>query len=253
MYRIILLAVGMVASIFLLSGTPHLVADELDDAVQHVSDELLTKAPSIPSGDEGFVSVLREALEVAKKEQGSDDARTQNKIAILALASLLGDDRISRTAKRERDPVLQKKRETLRNRITLRGRNDLSKHFWVSAGLVAMSNETNAKGVGIAKEVMDSRPGGSGFSFADLAADLAGIRFALLATTKIEQAEELRERVLHTRQSDDFCPNIEGLPEGLTAEQFQNELGGLGGKKTRDLFRQIDDRIRECPVLRGED
>ncbi|AMV31454.1 lipoprotein [Pirellula sp. SH-Sr6A] len=253
MYRIILLAVGMVASIVLLSGTPHAVADELDDAVQNVSDELLTKSPSIPSGDEGFVRILHEALEVAKREQSPHDACTQNKIAILALASLLGDDRISRTAKRERDPALQKKRETLRNRITLRGRNDLSKHFWVSAGLVAMSNETNAKGVGIAKEVMDSRPGGSGFSFADLAADLAGIRFALLATRKIEQAEELRERVLRARQSDDFCPNIEGLPEGLTAEQFQNEFGGLGGKKTRDLFLQIDDRIRECPVLRGED
>lgn len=253
MYRIILLAVGIMASICLPAGMSFAVADEIDDAVENLCNELIGKSPSIPGGDEGFVLLVRDAMEAAKGQSRTDEVRTENKIAILALAGILGDDRVSRGAKRERDAILQKKKETLRNRITLRGRNDLSKHFWVSAGLVAISNEANAKAVGLGKELMDSQPGGSGFSFADMAADLAGIRFAVLATTNAEQAEDLRARIERARQVDDFCPSIEGLPEGITAEQFQSEFGGLGGKRTRDLFREINDRIRSCPVLRSKD
>ncbi len=103
--------------------------------------------------------------------------------------------------------------------------------------------------VGIAKEMMDSGSGGSGFSFADLAADFAGIQFAAVRHQTEQSAIEIRKRVQQAASSHDFCPAINGLPEGLSAEKFQKEFGGLGGKETRALFNEIHDRIRAWPCF----
>lgn len=225
------------------------VSDELDVATRTISQQLLQKSDQIPKGDEGFVMILREAFAAAQEHSSDEDVVFANKAAILALGGILGEDRVARVAKREVDPIYQQKKEAIRNRITLRGRNDLSRHFWVSASLVVMSNESNSRTVGIAKEMMDSGSGGSGFSFADLAADFAGIQFAVLATKKGPSAEGMQRFVLQASSSNDFCPAIEGLPEGLSAERFQKEYGGLGGKETRSLFDEIRSRIRACPAF----
>lgn len=225
------------------------VSDELDVAARSIGKKLLDKSDSFPDGDEGFVATLRDAFTIAHENSSSEDVVFANKAAILALGVILGEDRVARVAKREVDPAYQEKKEQLRSRITLRGRNDLSRHFWVSAALVVISNESNSRTVGIAKEMMDSGSGGSGFSFADLAADFAGIQFAAVAIKREQSAIEIRKRVQQADSSHDFCPAIDGLPEGLSAEKFQKEFGGLGGKETRALFNEIHDRIRACPAL----
>ena len=68
----------------------------------------------------------------------------------------------------------------------VQGRHDLCQHFVVSAALTAMLGAKNAESAGILKEMLDARDGGSGFSFNDLSADLAGVAFAqqLLRTPK---------------------------------------------------------------------
>jgi uncharacterized protein YfiM (DUF2279 family) len=58
----------------------------------------------------------------------------------------------------------------------LLGRYDSAQHFVISAALAAWAGEPAANAIGVYKEIDDSRRG-SGFSFADLAADRAGTRF----------------------------------------------------------------------------
>src|SRR5439155_12630756 len=62
---------------------------------------------------------------------------------------------------------------------TMRGRRDLAQHFVVSCALVAVVGESLAEAAGLFKEQQDARPGGSGFSFVDLNADLAGVALAM--------------------------------------------------------------------------
>ena len=57
------------------------------------------------------------------------------------------------------------------------GRRDLAQHFFLSGYLAAVVGSAAAESAGIAKELADARSG-SGFSYVDLAADLAGIAFA---------------------------------------------------------------------------
>src|SRR5262249_12395749 len=66
-----------------------------------------------------------------------------------------------------------------RGRPTLSGRQDSLQHFAVSAALAALAPEAAAWAAGLQKEVEDAQGKdsgkGTGFSFADLAADQAGI------------------------------------------------------------------------------
>lgn len=248
--RIAIGALGSLAVLFFVGAASIGISDELDSAARMIGRKLLDQSDSVPNGDEGFVAILHRALEEAEENSNGTDAVFANKAAILALGVILGEEKVARVARREIDPSYRPKINALRNRITLRGRHDLARHFWVSAALTVVSNEANATTIGKAKELMDSGPGGSGFSFVDMAANTAGIRLAVLATKNEVKAIEMRKRIQQTDDSLDICPPIDGLPEGMDAEQFQMQYGGIGGEGTRKLFADIRERVLRCPVLR---
>ena len=100
--------------------------------------------------------------------------------------------------------------------------------------------------VGIGKEMMDATPGGSGFSFVDLTADRAGTLFANVATNSAQSARHTQLRIRQGVIITDFCPDIEGLPEGITRDEFQTEYGGLGGEKTSKVVEEIRRRLSTC-------
>ncbi len=241
-----LIAVGtlvvVVAGLYLW-GTSTRVSDDLDFAARVTGQHLLAKANEIPSGDDGFSALLQSAFSFAEDNSHRTGAVFPNAAAILALGVILGEERVATAARRRIEPDRLVEIDALRRRITLRGRNDLARHFWVSAALVVLADRSRSKAVGVGKELMDATPGGSGFSFVDLAANLAGIRFAEIATRSQESAHEMQMRVMRGMQSSDFSPDIDDLPEGLTRDQFQAEFGGLGGAETRRIVEEIQRRL----------
>ena len=88
-----------------------------------------------------------------------------------------------------------------RRTVTLQGRVDWAQHFIISAALTLVGGDIISDAIGLFKEVEDSRIG-SGFSFADLAADKAGTRFGGYATS-VRQASELQERLAVIPREDD--------------------------------------------------
>jgi signal transduction histidine kinase len=114
--------------------------------------------------------------------------------------------------------------------------------------LTVLSDEQRALTVGITKAMKDSTPGGSGFSFVDMAANQAGIRFAAVATRNPASAQSLQQLIAGGVTAEDLFPAIAGLPEGISADDFHWQYGGLGGAETRRLFNEIDHRL---DALRG--
>lgn len=110
-----------------------------------------------------------------------------------------------------------------------------------------------AHGVGVGKELMDTTEVGSGFSFDDLAADRAGTLLAIAATKNDANARNLQTRIGQGVVIADFFPGVEGLPSGLTRDEFQSEYGGLGGKVTLRLAQEIEYRLAECKALQTID
>jgi uncharacterized protein YfiM (DUF2279 family) len=219
-----------------------------EEVVQKICERTLELASEVPSGDEGFIKLFSLVTEIVTKENPKLTVRENNEAAILSLAILIGEDRV-RTLARFRFTLNPNEVEKLRSRITLRKRNDLARHFWVSAGLTILSGEKQALAVGVGKEVMDSTPGGSGFSFVDLLADQAGIRFAANAMRDEASAIAIKDLIEQKLEIQDVFPSIDELPEGISAERFQAEFGGMGGKKTRELLKDMQARLESCKAL----
>ncbi len=124
---------------------------------------------------------------------------------------------------------------------TMAGRHDLKQHFFISAGLQAASDANIAFTIGEFKELLDSRRGGSGFSFDDLAADRAGIRLAkkLLSTP----AAEMPAVLARLKRERDVFPNIAGLPSGLSERDFRRTYGDVDSSAYKQMLATIEQRI----------
>ncbi|MES3033793.1 MAG: hypothetical protein V4813_07330 [Gemmatimonadota bacterium] len=130
--------------------------------------------------------------------------------------------------------------------VTLAGREDLAKHFMVSAVVSSQSGGALSDAVGQTKELDDAR-GGSGFSFADLAADRAGTLFGELATG---DAEQLQEAVAAGLTERDFMPSIADLPEFMREGEFAERFGGIGTPRYQAMMQRIESRLAALPLYR---
>ncbi len=128
-------------------------------------------------------------------------------------------------------------------------RNDLPKHFLVSAAIASTADSSLSNVVGVFKE-MDDSAGGTGFSFADLAADRAGICFAETATGSRKQAKILQQRMNDIKKDTDFMPRIDGLPEGIMELEFKKKFHDLDNEAYKMVEKEIDHRIAECSLYR---
>ncbi|TWT40787.1 hypothetical protein [Botrimarina hoheduenensis] len=201
-----------------------LVGDDLTDALVRSAAKAAMEDPSIDSRRRFLVAL----------GLGLDDSETLRKNPRTRAEALATESDAARSA---RINVLQQP--------TVRGRNDTLKHFAVSAALAAMTSSTEAHALGFAKEAIDAQ-GGSGFSFADLAADRAGIRFAeavLAGTAPLAWlAEEFR--------GNNFVPALEGYSEGLPIEKMMKEYGGQGDPRFQAVIGEIDRGIEALPPYR---
>jgi hypothetical protein len=225
------------------------ISDDLDAVARVTGRHVLGAAHEIPEGEEGFEAALEVAFRFAARNSGRHDYVMLNRASILALGIILGEERIADVAKREIDMRRLPEAEALRDRITLRGRKDWARHFWVSAGLTVLTGEDRTMSIGLLKELMDSTPGGSGFSFADLVADRAGNLFALAATRDEESARAMQERILAGARVEDFFPPVRGLPGRIRQDELQEEFGGLGGEGTQAIVEDIRRRLATCEGL----
>jgi hypothetical protein len=227
------------------------VSDDLAEDARATGEYLLANAHDVPSGDDGFAKLLELAFLFAQDNSHGTDAVHPNKAAILALGVILGEERVAKVAKRPIDLNRIPELNALRSRITLKGRNDLARHFSVSAALAILSDENRSMVVGIGKELMDATEGGSGFSFVDLMADRAGTLFASAATKNAASARNMQTRTSHGVAIEHFFPGIENLPEGLTRDVFQSAFGGLGGNETQRITQEIERRLATCDGLQA--
>jgi len=230
-------------------GTSTGISNDLDRAARATGLHLLESADDIPNADEGFKEILRRAFQFAADNADGTNAIEQNKAAILALGVILGEEHVASVAGREIDGGRRKEIAKLDQRISIRGRTDLSRHFWLSAALTVLSDQSRSMDVGITKELMDATAGGSGFSFVDLTADHTGTLFATVATQDLKSAQNLQLKIRDGIEIADFFPDVTGLPEGIYRDEFQAEYGGLGGAETTKILEEIRRRLMRCPIL----
>ena len=175
-----------------------------------------------------------------KRSYISEAPVEENRAALLALAIFLGSsnfDKVIGALDEETLAACQPRN----GQMVLANRNDLRLHFIFSAALKVISDSGISFAIGEFKELLDSQQGGSGFSFADLAADRAGIRFAEMALDE-NGALRVQHMALELRQEKVFFPSIAGLPEGIPQQVF-DERGGIEGDYYKQHLATINQRI----------
>jgi len=166
----------------------------------------------------------------------------ENRAALLALALFLGSDKFDTLIGALDDSTC---RPAL-GYIGLANRNDLRLHFIFSAALQVISNSGVSFSIGEFKELLDTERGGSGFSFADLAADRAGIRFAEFAVDDAG-ASHLQQMAAEFSSETVFFPSISGLPEGIHQQEFERR-GGIESEFYKKYLATIEQRIDQLPL-----
>lgn len=203
------------------------------------------------SGSSGPLSIaqfVRPVFQMAMER--SDDPVRENQAAILALAIQFGHARMN-TLIGDPLPAHVLKRRLQSGPVILGGRQDLRQHFMLSAGLKVVSDQGVSLAVGEIKELLDSSTtGGSGFSFVDLAADRAGVRFAA-AASDAQSARRMQEILSSVADEQLFFPDIEGLPEGIGSQSFERVFGNMESAEYGRLVGAIDSCIERLPAFRG--
>ena len=163
-----------------------------------------------------------------------------NQAALLSLAIYLGDHRISQLVGASH-PTPGDVAEP-RAPAVLAQRNDLAKHFTISAAIQILSQQNMTLAIGEFKELMDRAMGGSGYSFVDLAADMSGMAFARVASdpNSAQQVQAMAEARLRER---DILPYIGGLPEGLSKAEFRRRYTEVDSPAYRKQVADIQQRI----------
>ena len=175
-----------------------------------------------------------------KRSYISENPVEENLAALMALAIFLGSSRFD-TVVGALDKETLATCQPRNSQMVLANRNDLRLHFIISAALTVISDSAISFTGGEFKELLDAQEGGSGFSFADLAADRAGIRFAELALDE-KGAKRLQQMASELRQERTFFPSIADLPEGIPQQVFE-ERGGIDSDYYKQYLATINQRI----------
>ena len=103
-----------------------------------------------------------------------------------------------------------------------------------------------SRAIGVYKEVDDAR-GGSGFSFNDMAANLAGTRFGEMA---MRAPVELQALVAAGVTDDDLMPAWDDLPQFMPEAEFLHRYGGVGAPPYQAMMAEIDRRVGALRLFR---
>ncbi len=190
---------------------------------------------------------LKLVLEKAGQKSNNTNAQDENIYALLALGLLVGDYELKRAI----NSVVHVKNLSERSHnVILANRHDLNLHFIYSVILTILSNQGVTVSIGEIKEVSDSGKGGSGFSFVDLAADRAGIRFAEFATGNQVTAKLVQNNILQLNSESGMFPDTEFLQEGLSEEQFKKSYRDRESADYKSVIDEIDRRIAGLAIYR---
>jgi hypothetical protein len=207
-------------------GPKRLTGDELTEAYLRVAAGAAAKI-NPANAAKGYAIGLAIAFD-------QSDLLRNNPLADVALLTIESD-----AERRHRLAVLGKP--------TAHGREDLLMHFSVSAALAVALNPQLSESAGVLKELKDAQ-GGSGFSFADLSADLAGIEFAKLLQQHPDRLAKLATGV----HVVDYWPPLDALPEGLQASEFVNQFGTPSDARFLAMKAEIQKRIQALPGFADE-
>jgi hypothetical protein len=187
-----------------------------------------------------LATLLKALLAEVRQRSADGDAAAELRALHIVLAFYVNDQGLQMIVPEARDWPRPAPRV-----VTLRGRHDLAQHFALSALIALAAGSPLADAIGVYKELDDARRG-SGFSFADLAADRAGTHFGEFAATRPDAFLSRADGI----SDDHILPAVDDLPEYMAEAEFRRRFGGVGAPAYRQMAGEVDRRVAALPFHR---
>lgn len=217
-------------------------------AVTRKAQELAVDEKMRPKGDDLTAEYVRAAAAAA----AALDETRQARAFLMGIGIALDDStslrdkpvvkKVCLAAESEDD---RKARLEVLGRPTVRGRRDLCQHLAVSAALAETFGAAAAEFAGLSKELTDMK-GVSGFSFADIAADFAGLELAAVVTSDPKRIAAMAKGFVVA----DYMPDVTPFPEGLTEKAFKTKYGGTDDDRFKAELEAVRKAVRAVPAYR---
>lgn len=218
--------------------SPSLLAALAQDYIGRITSSGWERSAAAPS----LVALLNTVFTIVK-QQPADQQALHAQAAIIATAAVAGHTRVATLAGINKTQVSIPENVT----ATLLERNDLARHYIISAALNVLSHSAMSLAIGEFKELMDRAKGGSGYSFVDLAADMAGNALAE-AVRNDEKRIWVINHLSQANNEQDLMPRVDHLQEGLSVEAFKAQFGEVDSAVYRQLIEQIAADIKAMPL-----
>lgn len=198
---------------------------------------------SLPGSTTSLVKLFRPLFSMAKQRSDSgEDPIADNRAIVLLLALYVNKQPVREFVDSDDAALYPQARQVS---VTLFEREDLGQHFLTSAAIATSADSGVAEALGVFKELDDSK-GGSGFSFADLATDRAGVQFAELVARISYDAKQAQRRLSQVESETEFMPLVDNLPEGIMALELKQQYDNLDSAAYRMINAEINRRLAEC-------
>ena len=206
-----------------------------DKLVKHALCHLVNEQ-NISSNGELYEQVRRAFSVEAVGSEGTVEER--NRASLVALAIFVGGARAQRVFYTD---AMKDSNCTVSNNVEIKlgGRADLAKHWTVSAAMAATLGVNVTDAVGEWKELSDSLPQGTGFSFVDIAADRSGFRFGSAATDpkRAQAVQTLLARATDTLLLPVTAAQYE---ENMSDRRFTQAYSNLASPEYKRMIEQIE-------------
>jgi len=176
------------------------------------------------------------------------------KAYLLGLAVALDDSTVLRNSpilgevvRRVESDQERARRLAVLGKPTMRARDDLTRHFAVSCGLTILLGSSAAEAAGTVKELIDCKRG-TGFSFVDLSADMAGVIFA----TRVGEGSVSLATLASSFAVTHFLPKPGDLKEGIPWATFCETYGSVEDNRFHHRQAAIREQILALPGYRTE-
>jgi hypothetical protein len=195
-----------------------------------------------------LASYMGPLFAVAQERSRTNSPIDENRAAILALAMYFGDNRFELLLRDVKTGDIDDG-DFSSGEVKLERRHDWVQHFTTTAGIQVAAGSGISNFIGEAKEISDA-DGPSGFSFTDIAADRAGVRFAEIATRSESSARKLQAALADGATESEFFPKVGDFPEGLSESEFKAAYGDLDTPRYNAIVERIDSRIEAVPLYK---
>ena len=190
-----------------------------------------------------LVTLLPELFAFAA-QRSHDDAAQENRALLQAMSLFVTDTPLTQALSSSvsvETPTLPAIRTSLYRR------EDLSQHFINSAAMAASTNPDVAEVLANSKEVYDARLR-SGFSFSDLAANLAGVRLGEIAVHNQDSALWLQSYMQTLTEESQLLPRPRTDADGLSESDFAESFIDRNSPAYQQRLQEIETMIDALPL-----